>query len=160
MTKCIQIQEEENVGVNSMNNYLRMEFISLSSNEGLARTVASAFFAELDPTLEELADVRTAVSEAVTNAIVHGYHEKRGIICMECRITDPGLFTVIISDKGCGIEDVEQAMQPFFTTASGDERTGMGFAVMQAFMDTLKVVSVPGEGTTVTMTKQVSLANE
>lgn len=160
MMKSVQTQEEENAGVNSMNNYLKMEFFSLSSNEGLARTVAAAFFAELDPTLEELADVRTAVSEAVTNAIVHGYHEKMGIICMECRITDSGLFTVIISDKGCGIEDVEQAMQPFFTTASGDERTGMGFAVMQAFMDTLNVVSVPGEGTTVTMTKQVSLTNE
>lgn len=158
--KSVQIQEEENAEVNSMNNYLEMEFLSVSSNEGLARTVAAAFFAELDPTLEELADVRTAVSEAVTNAIVHGYHDNSGIIRMECRITDSGLFTVIISDKGCGIEDVEQAMQPFFTTASGDERTGMGFAVMQAFMDTLKVVSIPGEGTTVTMTKQASLANE
>lgn len=143
-----------------MNNYLKMEFLSLSSNESLARTVAAACFAELNPTFEELADVRTAVSEAVTNAIVHGYRENKGTIYMECTVSDSGLFTVTISDKGCGIADIEQAMQPFFTTAHGDERTGMGFAVMQAFMDTLNVISAPGEGTTVVMTKQVSSDNE
>ncbi len=143
-----------------MNNYLKMEFWSISSNEGLARTAAAAFFSELDPTFEELADVRTAVSEAVTNAIVHGYREKMGIIKMECSTDELGLFTVIISDEGCGISDIEQAMQPFFTTARGEERTGMGFAVMQAFMDTVEVDSVPGMGTTVKMTKQASIKYE
>ena len=138
-----------------MINYLKMEFLSLSANEGLARTAAAAFFAELDPTMEDLADVRTAVSEAVTNAIVHGYRNKSGSIIMECSIEEDGLFMVSVSDKGCGIADIEQAMEPFFTTARGEERTGMGFAVMKAFMDSVDVKSAPGVGTTVIMTKRV-----
>lgn len=138
-----------------MNNYLKMEFQSYSSNERLARNTVAAFFAELNPTIEELADVRTAVSEAVTNAIVHGYSDKIGIITLECRIEDNTNFFVSVSDFGCGIDNIELAMEPFFTTSRNEERTGMGFAVMKAFMDSLDVESKPGVGTTVCMSKLV-----
>ncbi len=139
-----------------MNNYLKIEFLSHSSNERLARNTVAAFFAELNPTIEELADVRTAVSEAVTNAIVHGYPDKIGSIILECRIEDDVKFFVSISDFGCGITNIEQAMEPFFTTSKNEERTGMGFAVMKAFMDSLDVESKPGMGTTVCMSKLVT----
>ena len=128
-----------------MKNTVKFEFLSLSENEALARSVAAAFIMPLDPTLEELADVRTAVSEAVTNAIVHGYKKKKGTVRMECRL-DGRLLVISITDFGCGIENIEQARQPFFTT-------GMGFAVMEAFMDDVDVVSRRDIGTRITLKK-------
>lgn len=138
-----------------MKNTLKLEFLSLSQNEALARAVAAAFIMPLDPTLEELADVRTAVSEAVTNAIVHGYGNKKGVVRMECRL-DGRMLTVSVTDFGCGIEDIARARQPFFTTDEGGERSGMGFAVMEAFMDGVDVVSKRGAGTRVTLKKSFS----
>lgn len=137
-----------------MNNRIKLELVSLSQNESLARAVAAAFITPLDPTLEDLADVRTAVSEAITNAIIHGYRNAFGIITMLLELDD-NLLTVSIEDKGCGIEDIELAKTPFFTSGSGGERSGMGFAVMQAFMDSLEVISSPGRGTTVIMKKTI-----
>ena len=137
-----------------MKNYLKMSFMGISENEATARTAAAAVFSELNPTIEQIADVRTAVSEAVTNAIVHGYRGTSGMVEMECSIIGD-IFTVIVSDAGCGIENLELAMQPFYTTAKGEERTGIGFAVMQAFMDNLEVTSEIGKGTKVTMKKRV-----
>lgn len=138
-----------------MNNYLKIKFPSYSSNERLARNTVAAFFAELNPTIEEIADVRTAVSEAVTNAIVHGYPNKIGVITLECRIENNEKIFISISDFGCGIGNIEQAMEPFFTTSQNEERTGMGFAVMKAFMDSLDVKSELGVGTTICMSKLV-----
>ena len=137
-----------------MNNHIKLEFISLSQNEALARTVTAAFVSSLDPTIEEIADIRTAVSEAVTNAIVHGYKNTSGTVTLECMLENR-LLTVRISDNGRGIENIEQAMQPFFTTDAEHERTGMGFAVMKAFMDSLDVKSAVGGGTMVTMQKRL-----
>ena len=142
-----------------MDNHIRLEFISLSQNEALARTVTAAFVSSLDPTIEEIADIRTAVSEAVTNAIVHGYKNTFGIITLECMLEER-LLTVRISDNGRGILNIEQAMQPFFTTDAEHERTGMGFAVMNAFMDSLDVKSQIGAGTVVTMKKMLSSNDE
>ena len=133
-------------------NELRVEFTSKSQNESLARVIAAAFVSQLDPTLEELADVRTAVSEAVTNAIIHGYEGKAGIVYMECRLNG-STAEICIEDKGNGIDDIEQAMQPLYTSKPELERSGMGFTVMQSFMDELKVYSVKGEGTKVVMRK-------
>lgn len=133
-----------------MKNTVKFEFLSLSENEALARSVAAAFIMPLDPTLEELADVRTAVSEAVTNAIVHGYKKKKGTVRMECRL-DGRLLVISITDFGCGIENIEQARQPFFTTDADGERSGMGFAVMEAFMDDVDVVSRRDIGTRITL---------
>lgn len=135
-------------------NRLRTSFPSLSQNEALARGVAAQFLMQLDPTVEELSDVRTAVSEAVTNAIVHGYGGPGGEVEMELS-SDDGTVTVTVSDKGRGIEDVALAMQPFYTSMPEAERSGMGFAVMQAFMDSVKVESAPGSGTVVTMKKRI-----
>ena len=135
-----------------MKNTVKFEFLSLSENEALARSVAAAFIMPLDPTLEELADVRTAVSEAVTNAIVHGYKKKKGTVRMECRL-DGRLLVISITDFGCGIENIEQARQPFFTTDADGERSGMGFAVMEAFMDDVDVVSKRDIGTRITLKK-------
>lgn len=140
----------------NVNNYIKLEFLSLSSNEALARTAAAAFSAQLNPTIEELADIRTAVSEAVTNAIVHGYREGIGMVTMECTLEVNRLLSIKIIDCGCGIENIEQAMQPFYTTVEGEERTGMGFAVMEAFMDSLMVESEVGKGTIITMKKKLS----
>lgn len=140
--------------VNNMTNHFKIEFDGISSNESFARSVVSAFILGMDPTLEELSDVRTAVSEAVTNSIVHGYRVGKGTVIMECTLVSD-LFTVEITDHGCGIENVEEAMQPFFTTDGGEERSGMGFAVMAAFMDTLVVESEPGNGTKVRMQKHI-----
>lgn len=133
-------------------NEMKLEFQSKSSNEAFARVVAAAFVSQLDPTLEELADVKTAVSEAVTNAIIHGYENKHGIITMICRQFEKSVEIVII-DYGKGIENVEEAMQPLFTSKPEMERSGMGFTVMESFMDSVKVDSKPGEGTTVTLYK-------
>ncbi|MCR5611735.1 MAG: anti-sigma F factor [Clostridiales bacterium] len=137
-----------------MKNTLRTSFPSISKNEGLARGIAAQFTALLDPTVEELSDIRTAVSEAVTNAIVHGYGHPNGTVTMELYSED-GTVTVVISDEGRGIEDVELARKPFFTTMPEAERSGMGFAVMEAFMDSVTVDSAPGKGTTVTMKKKL-----
>lgn len=134
-------------------NEMKLEFVSKSSNEAFARVVAAAFVSQLDPTLEELADVKTAVSEAVTNAIIHGYENKYGMIKMICRQYDKSV-EIEISDEGKGIEDIEQAMQPLYTSKPDMERSGMGFTVMESFMDKIEVMSKPGEGTTVILFKR------
>ena len=131
-----------------MKKEIRLEFDAISENEGLARVVVAAFLTQLDPTLEEVQDVKTAVSEAVTNAIVHGYEEHGGRIILEASLEN-GILEVVITDKGVGIEDVERAMQPMYTTRADS----MGFAFMEAFMDRVQVTSSPGEGTSVHMWK-------
>jgi stage II sporulation protein AB (anti-sigma F factor) len=132
----------------------RMEIESLSKNEELARVVTAVFMSRLDPTLEELDDVKTAVSEAVTNAVIHGYQEKEGIIYMELQ-TEGQLLTVVVRDLGVGIQDVKKAMEPMYTTDKSGERSGMGFSFMEAFMDQVQVESEPGRGTLVTMKKKI-----
>ena len=136
-------------------NYIKLEFPSKSSNEAFARTAAAAFAAQLDPTLEELGDIKTAVSEAVTNAIVHGYPDTLGRIAMRLRIIKGNTLEIIIPDWGRGIADVQQAMTPLYTTG-GEERSGMGFTIMGSFMDKLRVRSSPGKGTTVVMQRFIS----
>ena len=137
------------------NNYIKLEFPSRSSNEGFARAAAAAFASQLDPTMEELGDLRTAVSEAVTNAIVHAYPDSIGRISMRMRILDSCTVEISVRDWGRGIEDVEKAMTPLYTSG-GEERSGMGFTIMASFMDSLRVRSRPGRGTTVTMRKRLS----
>lgn len=136
-------------------NYVTLEFLSRSSNEGFARLAAAAFAAQLDPTLDELGDIKTAVSEAVTNAIVHAYPNQLGKIVMKLRLLENQTLELVIRDRGCGMEDVEQARQPLFTTG-GEERSGMGFTIMESFMNQLAVKSAPGKGTTVTMRKRIA----
>ena len=136
-------------------NYVTLEFLSRSANEGFARMAAASFAAQLDPTLDEIGDIKTAVSEAVTNAIVHGYKRMGGTVRLKATLSDQGELTVDVIDNGCGIPDVEKARTPFFTTESGEERSGMGFTIMESFMDTLRVKSVPGRGTTVTMCRRI-----
>lgn len=136
-------------------NEMRLEFESKSQNESFARTVVAAFVAQLDPTIEELADIKTAVSEAVTNSIIHGYANRRGMIQMHCIISNNEL-TVEIEDEGVGITDIQKAMEPLYTTRPELERSGMGFSFMEAFMDDLEVESTPGEGTLVRMKKKLS----
>ena len=135
-------------------NQMQLEFPSRSANEAFARTAVACFAAQMDPTVEELNDIKTAVSEAVTNAIVHGYEGTRGTVILRASI-DGTLLTIEITDKGRGIADIPQAMEPFFTTHPEQERSGMGFAVMQTFMDDLRVTSTPGQGTTVRMKKRI-----
>ena len=135
-------------------NYMTLEFPSRSSNEAYARSAVAAFAAQLDPTLEELGDIRTAVSEAVTNAIVHAYPDDIGIIRMKLRIVDEDKLEITVMDKGRGIPDLRQAMEPLYTTG-GDDRSGMGFTIMESFTDKLKVRSAPGKGTTVTMLRRI-----
>lgn len=139
-------------------NQMKVEFVSKSQNESLARVVVSAFVSQLDPTLEELADIRTAVSEAVTNAIIHGYEGKKGKVTMECTLMDRTV-EIKISDKGKGIEDLELAMQPLYTSKPELERSGMGFTVMQSFMDFLEVKSALHKGTTIVMRKCIKNAD-
>lgn len=134
-------------------NQMQLKFISGSENEIFARNVVAAFALPLNPTLSELSDVKTAVSEAVTNAIVHGYAGKEGWITVECTLEGTTLH-ITVSDSGKGIEDVEQALTPFFTTMPEEERSGMGFTIMQTFMTSFSVESKLGEGTTVKMSKQ------
>ncbi len=136
-------------------NTMQMRLDALSQNEAFARVVVGAFFSQLNPTLEELADVKTAVSEAITNAVVHAYQGKGGQIEITVELEGEGM-TVTIRDFGKGIEDVDKAMQPFYTTGPAEERSGMGFAVMQAFMDEMTVSSEVGKGTSVTMKKKVA----
>lgn len=135
-------------------NEMSVSFPSVSSNEGFARAAVSAFAAQLDPTLDQLSDLKTAVSEAVTNAIVHGYRETIGKVTITARLYETGKVVVKIRDKGVGIEDVEKAMEPLYTTG-GEERAGLGFAVMQSFCDKVSVRSQPGKGTTVTLQKNL-----
>ena len=135
-------------------NSMQVRFDAISQNESFARVVVGAFFSQLNPTLEELADVKTAVSEAVTNAIVHAYEGRGGQIEICCTIRDDRM-QLTVEDFGKGIADIEQALQPFFTTGPSEERSGMGFAVMQAFMDELQVHSEVGKGTQVCMQKRV-----
>lgn len=135
-------------------NYIKLEFPSKSSNEAFARTAAAAFAAQLDPTLEEIGDIKTAVSEAVTNCIVHAYPETVGKVRMRLRILDGDVLEIAVQDWGRGIADIRQAREPLFTTG-GEERSGMGFTIMESFMDKLRVRSTPGKGTTVTMLRSI-----
>lgn len=130
-------------------------FTSRSANEGFARAAAACFAAQLDPTLDEIADIKTAVSEAVTNAIIHAYPDRLGKVVMRLRLYENYELEIQVKDTGVGIADVEQARTPLFTTGN-EERSGMGFTIMESFMDTLKVRSTPGKGTTVTMRKRVA----
>ena len=136
-------------------NEMKLSFPSKSCNEAFARSAVAAFIMNLDPTVNELSDLKTAVSEAVTNSIVHGYRRQSGVIYISGRILENGRVTVKIRDKGCGIADVEQAMQPLFTTAADEERAGLGFAVMQSFCDKVRVTSTVGKGTMVTLEKLI-----
>ncbi len=136
-------------------NKVKIVFLSRSSNEAFARGAVSAFIAPLDPTVAELSDIKTAVSEAVTNCIVHAYPDEVGKIELTADIQGENKLVITISDKGVGIEDVEQAMQPMYTTGSPEERAGLGFAVMKSFMDELKVRSKAGKGTKIVMTKYI-----
>ena len=136
-------------------NYISMEFPSRSSNEGFARSAVACFAAQLDPTLNELEDIKTAVSEAVTNAIVHAYPDSLGKVTLKARICPGNLLEITVKDHGRGIPDVDKARQPMYTTG-GEERSGMGFTIMESFMDRLTVRSVPGRGTTVVMKKKLA----
>ncbi len=141
--------------MNKCKNELKITFQSRSVNERLARSIVAAFAAEADPAVSVLADLRTAVSEAVTNAIVHAYPDKMGKITMTLKLFENGRLTVKIADRGCGIADVEEAMTPLFTTG-GEERSGLGFSVMESFCDKVKVRSKVGKGTAVTLEKFVT----
>lgn len=137
-------------------NEIKFTMPSLSVNESTARAVVSSFLIQADPTVEELSDIRTAVSEAVTNSVVHAYRNTKGTIELTVRLLREREVYIRIKDRGCGITDIEKAMEPLFTTAPEEERSGLGFSVMQSFMDKLKVKSTPGKGTTVTMRKRLS----
>ena len=139
-------------------NQTQISFSSNSVNEGYARAAVAAFLAQLDPTVADLSDIRTAVSEAVTNAIVHGYKDKLGTVYISVKIFEDGRAQVRVRDKGCGIPDVKQAMEPLFTTKPELERSGMGFAFMEAFMDDLEVESTVGGGTKVHMIKKIGMS--
>lgn len=141
-------------------NEMRLDFPAIPENEGFARMVVSGFMLPLNPTLEELADVKTAVSEAVTNAIIHGYGGHRGTVRLHGAYASDGLLYIDVIDRGRGIADVEHARQPFFTTSEGEERSGMGFTVMESFMDKVEVKSAVGEGTTVRLIKRVEPREE
>ena len=138
-----------------MNNEMKLSFPSYSSNEGFARAAVAAFLAQLDPTLEGLSVLKTAVSEAVTNCIVHAYRDGIGTIYITAILSEPRSITIRIRDRGCGIPDVAQAMEPLFSTG-GEERAGLGFSVMESFTDSLRVRSEVGKGTTVTLRKKLS----
>lgn len=135
-------------------NYMTLEFPSRSNNEAFARSAVACFAAQLDPTMEELGDIRTAVSEAVTNAIVHGYPDDIGMVTLRCRILKGNTLDIVVKDKGIGIPDIEQARKPMFTTG-GTDRSGMGFTIMESFMTNLDITSEPGKGTTVHMRRKL-----
>ena len=135
-------------------NYMILEFPSKSSNEAFARSAVACFAAQLDPTLEELGDIRTAVSEAVTNAIVHAYPNEYGIVTLRCRILKDNVLDIVVKDRGIGISDIEQAKRPMFTTG-GSDRSGMGFTIMESFMTSFELTSEPGKGTTVHMRRKL-----
>ena len=138
----------------NIKNYITLDFPSNSANEAFARAAAAAFAAQLDPTLEELGDIKTAVSEAVTNCIVHAYPNELGRVRLRLRILDEDTLDITVRDWGVGMDNVRQAMQPLFTTG-GEERSGMGFTIMQSFTDSLSVRSRPGKGTTVSMRRRI-----
>lgn len=135
-------------------NYMILEFPSRSTNEAFARTAVACFASQMDPTLEELGDIRTAVSEAVTNCIVHAYPDQLGIITLRCRILKDNTLDIVVKDQGVGIGDIEQARRPMFTTG-GMDRSGMGFTIMESFMTTFEIKSAPGKGTTVHMRRKI-----
>lgn len=135
-------------------NYMILEFPSKSTNEAFARSAVACFAAQMDPTVEELGDIRTAVSEAVTNCIVHAYPDSMGMITLRCRILKENVLDIVIKDKGVGIADVEQAKRPMYTTG-GEDRSGMGFTIMESFMTSFSVTSSPGKGTTVHMRRKL-----
>jgi len=136
-------------------NYMVLQFPSKSCNEAFARSAVACFAAQLDPTMEELGDIRTAVSEAVTNAIVHAYPDELGTVTVRCRILKDNVLDIVVKDKGVGIPDVEQAKRPMFTTGGAD-RSGMGFTIMESFMTAFELSSEPGKGTTVHMRRKIS----
>ena len=136
-------------------NYMNLEFPSRSANEAFARSAIACFAAQLDPTLDELGDIKTAVSEAVTNCIVHAYPDRVGPITMTVSVYPGRVVRIVIADKGVGIPDIPRAMEPLFTTGNPEERSGLGFAVMQSFMDKVSVRSAPGRGTRVILTKHL-----
>lgn len=135
-------------------NEMEIKFDGRSENEGFARVAVASFLTQLNPTVEEVADVKTAISEAVTNAIIHGYEGRPEKVTVRCRIAD-SRFLVEVIDTGCGIQDVEEAMRPMYTTRPDQDRSGMGFAFMEAFMDEVEVISAPGKGTRVRMEKDI-----
>ena len=136
-------------------NYMILEFPSKSCNEAFARSAVACFAAQMDPTMEELGDIRTAVSEAVTNSIVHAYPNDLGTVMLRCRILKDNVLDIVVKDKGIGIADIDQARRPAYTTG-GTDRSGMGFTIMESFMDSLKVRSAPGKGTCVTMRLKIT----
>ena len=144
---------------NLYENEMKLEFLSKSNNEAFARITVAAFVSQLDPTIEELADIKTAVSEAVTNAIIHGYEDKQGIVKLECKIFGNSI-QIEISDNGKGIENIELAKQPLYTTKADLERSGMGFTIIESFMDDMKIESILGMGTKVTMKKIIAKQEE
>ncbi|MBC6679649.1 anti-sigma F factor [Mogibacterium sp. BX12] len=143
-----------------MENRMKMEFAARAENEAFARAAAAAFVACLDPTIEELTEIKTGVSEAVSNSIIHGYGEDpEKMVELECRILTDRKVVLLVRDQGAGIADVEKAREPMFTTGKPEERSGMGFTVMESFMDRVEVTSCVGEGTTVTMIKQLDVGD-
>ena len=142
-----------------MENYMKLEFPSKSVNESFARAAVAAFAVQLDITTADMADIKTAVSEAVTNAIVHGYKDSKGTVSIACKIEGNEIH-ITVEDTGVGIEDINRALTPLYTTAGDEERSGMGFTVMETFMDTLRVESKLSEGTKVTMTKKIGKAQD
>ena len=135
-------------------NEMKLEFVSKSSNEAFARISVAAFASQLDPSIDELADIKTAVSEAVTNCIIHGYENTMGIVKVECKLKN-NWIEIQVSDSGKGIEDIELARRPLYTTKANLERSGMGFTIMESFMDEMKIESIPNMGTKITMKKYI-----
>ena len=141
-------------------NEMKLEFLSKSENEAFARAAVAAFAAQLDPTVEELTEIKTAVSEAVSNAVIHGYGNETGRVTVEAMLTKDRKVIFSVTDNGVGIENVEQAREPLYTSRADEERSGMGFTVMESFTDRMEVTSAPGEGTRVVMMKQLDSAYE
>lgn len=144
----------------TIDNEVQLKFPSRSRNEGFARMAVASFFMQLDPTVDEITDIKTAVSEAVTNSIVHGYRDRMGMIYITLRVLNGDTAYIKIRDRGCGIADIPQAMEPLFTTAPEEERSGLGFSVMQSFMDRMRVTSRLGQGTTVILWKKINARTE
>lgn len=140
--------------IKEIKNKMKLELLSKSENEALARVTVAAFASQLDPTVEEIADIKTAVSEAVTNAIIHGYGHDKGLVLLECSIKDDE-FCVSVKDEGRGIADIQKALEPLYTTAPDEERSGMGFSIMESFMDDVEIESVVNKGTVITMKKYI-----
>ena len=140
-----------------MKNKMQISFLSRSSNEAFARIAVSGFLAQLDPTVDELAEIKTVISEAVTNSIVHGYKDILGTVYISVIIDDTGLVTITVRDKGCGIEDIAEARRPLYTSCTTGERAGMGFTIMESFSDSLKVYSIPNKGTKVVIRRRLKV---